>query len=116
MHVLTFSTGLLNRIGYVQSEGICYTDTEYSYTPLACASNIYFLDISLYQYFLGRNDQSMASDVLLKNFNHILTEITQIQVRHKFPYPFNRNEILIFALLLERLINMAVPIYLLHYD
>ena len=58
----------------------------------------------------------MASEALLKNFKHILAEITQIKIKHEFPYPFNRNEIVIFAILMERLINMAVPIYLLNFN
>ena len=118
MHVLTYSTELLHIIGYVQSEGICYTDTEYSYTPLACSKNIFFIDLSLYQYFYGRDDQSMSAEVLQKNLNHVLGTLQKIQsvhLRHDSSQ-FNNNEERIYSVLAGRLIDMAVPIYLQYFN
>lgn len=114
MHTLTFSLDLLQRIEYVQTEGICYTDTEYSYLPLACSKDIYFLNISLYQYFIGREDQSMSPDVLKKNFGHLIEELCMIRLFHTRPYPFNRNEVKIYSVLIGRLTNMATTIYLMY--
>ncbi len=118
MHVLTYSTELLHRIDYIQSEGICYTDTEYSYMPLACSKNIYFVNLSLYQYFYGRDDQSMSAVVLQKNLNHILGTLQKIQsvhLRHDSSQ-FNQNEGSIYSALAGRLIDMAVPVYLQYFN
>ena len=118
MHCLTFSLSLLRRIAYNQTEGICYSDTEYSYLPLSCSENMCFINISLYQYFIGRSNQSVAPEVLQKNFKHLLEEINLLQKEHVMQYPFNKNEPMIYASLMNRLFNMAVPLYLLYnkYD
>lgn len=71
MHQITYRTQFLNDIDYVQTEGVCYTDTEYVYMPLIQAKSIYCLDVTLYQYYVGRDDQSMAPSILMKNFCHL---------------------------------------------
>ena len=82
MHCLTYKTEFLLRIGYRQTEGICYTDTEYVYKPLICAVDIYCIKDSLYQYYIGRNDQSTAPKVLAKNYSHF-EKVLKSVVNHK---------------------------------
>lgn len=60
MHSLTIRLAHLKDIGYVQTEGISYTDTEYVYYPMISANTIIFLDIILYNYFIGRSGQTVA--------------------------------------------------------
>jgi glycosyltransferase involved in cell wall biosynthesis len=72
MHCLTYRRSLLTEIGYTQTEGICYTDTEYVYMPLIQAKNICHLDLNVYQYFIGRDDQSMSKESLAKNYAQFL--------------------------------------------
>ena len=72
MHSLTYKLEFLREINYVQTEGICYTDTEYVYYPLIAAQTIYFMDLSLYQYFLGREEQSVSAISYKKNMTHLL--------------------------------------------
>lgn len=73
MHSLTYRLQLLKDIKYTQTEGICYTDTEYVFYPLREAKTIYNIDLSLYQYYVGRDDQSMSHKVLSKNYTHFET-------------------------------------------
>jgi glycosyltransferase involved in cell wall biosynthesis len=73
MHTLTYRLDLLHKINYRQTEGICYTDTEYVYYPLIAAKTIYFLDIDLYQYYVGRDDQSMSIASMAKCRSHFVT-------------------------------------------
>ena len=70
MHNYTFKLDHLKSINYVQTEGICYTDTEYVYFPLCSAKTLYCFDMSLYQYYIGRNEQTMAIGPLVKNYSH----------------------------------------------
>ncbi|MBO5805171.1 MAG: glycosyltransferase family 2 protein [Bacteroidales bacterium] len=70
MHSLTYSLDMLKKMSYCQTEGVCYTDTEYVFYPLRYSKNIFCLDLSLYQYFLGRDDQSMALKNIFKNLSH----------------------------------------------
>lgn len=115
MHNLTYSMSLLRRIHYTQTEGVCYTDTEYSYTPLSYAQKVAFVDVSLYQYFVGRGDQSMSQEVLKKNVTHLTTVIQSIQRVHQGDCQFNNNEEVIWSTLLARLLYLVLPVYLLHY-
>ena len=78
MHQITYRTDFLRSIDYIQTEGVCYTDTEYVFKPLVCAKDIFCIDVSLYQYFIGRNDQSMSPNVLMKNFMHLYKVLLSI--------------------------------------
>jgi len=114
MHNLMFSLSLLRRINYTQSEGICYTDTEYVYTPLSCARNVAFIDKSMYQYYVGRDDQSMSPLQLKKNASHLVRVIQSIQRQHQGDFTFNKNEEGIWSTLISRLLYLVVPVYLLY--
>lgn len=70
MHSLTYRLQLLKDIKYVQTEGICYTDMEYIYFPLREAKTIYNINISLYQYYIGRDEQSVSIKSRINNFSH----------------------------------------------
>lgn len=70
MHTLTYKTSILKDNCISLQEGISYTDTEYVYFPLKFAKSIMFLDIILYQYFLGREGQSVSSAVSSKSIGN----------------------------------------------
>lgn len=66
LYAITYRTQLLRDINYKQSEGICYTDVEYIYYPLLSASTVTFLKYNVYQYFVGREGQSINPAILKK--------------------------------------------------
>ena len=70
MHGISFRLELLKDIHYIQTEGIAYTDTEFVYYPLCQAKSLVCLDIELYQYFIGRGEQTMARKSIVKNYGH----------------------------------------------
>lgn len=70
MHNLTYRIQFLRSISYKQTIGICYTDSEYVYYPLSQAKTLYCYDLSLYQYYIGRGEQSMNPVTLVKNYSH----------------------------------------------
>lgn len=71
MHAITYRTALLRQINYRQTEGISYTDTEWSCYPTFYAQTICFCDINLYQYNLDREGQTMDPKVLARSTNQI---------------------------------------------
>lgn len=73
MHALTYRTDLLRGIGYRQTEGVSYTDTEWSCYPTFYAKTVCFLDINLYQYNLDREGQTMSPEVLMKSVRQLQT-------------------------------------------
>lgn len=116
MHSLIYATNLLQRINYTQSEGICYTDMEYIYVPLSCSHTIYFMNISLYMYFMGREGQSMDSSMIVKNNDHYLKIVEKIYSVHHSGMLFNKNEMRIFSFVIEfSMLSFAIPHYILYY-
>lgn len=71
MHGLTYRTQMLRDMGYHQTEGISYTDTEWSCYPVFRAKDITFLDICLYQYNLAREGQTMDPKVIAKSLGQM---------------------------------------------
>lgn len=70
MHCLTWKLALLKDMNYRQTEGICYTDSQFVCFPMRHARTIYFLDRSLYQYHRGRSEQSVSRRSIARNFHH----------------------------------------------
>jgi len=64
MHSLMYKTELLRKSDTVLPEHTFYVDNYFAYKPLPLMKKIYYLDVNLYHYFIGRDDQS----VNIKNF------------------------------------------------
>lgn len=71
MHALTYRTSLLRDMGYRQTEGISYTDTQWSCYPIFYAQTITFWNLDLYQYNLARADQTMNPKVLARSLSQL---------------------------------------------
>ena len=59
MHALIFRTALLQESGVKLPAHTFYVDNLFAYKPLPYVERILYLDIDLYHYFLGREDQSV---------------------------------------------------------
>lgn len=59
MHAVAYKTEKLRVMGYEQTEGICYTDNEWSHYPLAMVEKVAYCNVILYRYLFGRVGQSM---------------------------------------------------------
>ena len=64
MHALIYRTEVLRQSGIVLPEHTFYVDNLFAYCPLPYVRNIFYMDIDLYQYYLGRDDQSVNEQVL----------------------------------------------------
>lgn len=93
MHSMTFKTQLFKSINYKQTEGICYTDTQYTYYLLISSKTLYCIDLSLYQYFIGREEQSMSRKTLKNNYFHFLKLIDDMLEFEKYHNDYNANYI-----------------------
>ena len=69
MHALMFQTKVLRQSGVKLPEHTFYVDNLFSYQPLPYAKNLYYMDIDLYHYYLGREDQSVNEKVLMKRID-----------------------------------------------
>lgn len=64
MHSLMYKTEVLRESKTVLPEHTFYVDNIYAYRPLPYTKKLFYLDVDLYHYFIGRDDQS----VNFKNF------------------------------------------------
>ena len=69
MHSIIFRTKLLRECRLQLPEHTFYVDNLFSYQPLPYAKNLYYMDIDLYHYYLGREDQSVNEKVLMKRID-----------------------------------------------
>lgn len=70
MHSLTYRTSILKNNNIQISEKTFYVDTEYTLLPLKYVENYIYFALDLYQYFLGRPDQSMNINVMKQKSDH----------------------------------------------
>ena len=69
MHSLMIQTKVLRESEVKLPEHTFYVDNLFSYKPLPYAETIYYMDIDLYHYYLGRDDQSVNEKVLMKRID-----------------------------------------------
>ena len=69
MHSVIYRTKLLRECGLKLPEHTFYVDNLFAYCPLPYVRNIFYMDIDLYQYYLGRDDQSVNEQMLKKRID-----------------------------------------------
>lgn len=72
MHSMIYRTGLLREVGLELPEHTFYVDNLYAFVPLARVRSAFYLDVDLYRYFIGREDQSVHEAVMLKRLDQQL--------------------------------------------
>ena len=83
MHAVTYRTQLLRDIGLKLPAHTFYVDNIFVYVPLPSVKTLYYLDASLYQYFIGREGQSVNEKVVLQNIDQqILITTVMIDAFH----------------------------------
>ena len=71
MHALTMRTEVVRASGLVMPEHTFYVDYLYSFVPLPYISTIRYLDVDLYHYFIGRDDQSVNEKVMITRLDQL---------------------------------------------
>lgn len=79
MHALVYRTEVLRKSGVVLPEHTFYEDNIFAYQPLPFVETIYYMDIDLYQYYLGRENQSVNEKVLISRIEQQI-KVTKIVV------------------------------------
>lgn len=65
MHSMIYRTELLRSCGLVLPEHTFYVDNLVAFIPLASVRTMYYLNVNLYRYFIGRADQSVSEKVMI---------------------------------------------------
>ena len=79
MHSVIYRTELLRDMHLQLPEHCFYVDNIFVYEPLPHVKSMYYLDVDLYRYFIGREDQSVNEKVMLSRIDQQL-RITRIMI------------------------------------
>lgn len=79
MHSLCYRTDVLREGGVPMPAHTFYVDNIYAYVPLPRCSTLYYLDVDLYRYFIGREDQSVNESVMVGRIDQQL-RITRVMM------------------------------------
>lgn len=77
MHSLIFKTRLLRDCGLKLPRHTFYVDNIFACRPLPMVKDICYLDVDLYHYFLGRDDQSVNEEVMKQRIDQQI-KVTRI--------------------------------------
>ena len=72
MHSMIYRTQLLRECGLQLPQHTFYVDELYAYVPLPQVRHMYYMDVDLYHYFIGRADQSVQEDVMIRRIDQAL--------------------------------------------
>ena len=99
MHALTYRTDVLRSSGVELPHHTFYVDNLMAAIPLRQVRTLAYLDVDLYRYVIGREDQSVAQDVMISRLDQ------QLRV----------NRMLVESLRSRELDDPGQHRYLLHY-
>ncbi|WP_455949715.1 glycosyltransferase family 2 protein [Eubacterium sp.] len=69
MHSVIYRTKVLRECNMELPKHTFYVDNIYVFQPLPFIKNIYYLDVCLYKYFIGRDDQSVNENIMIKRLD-----------------------------------------------
>lgn len=72
MHSLIYRTKLLRECKLELPKHTFYVDNLFAFTPLPFVKNMYYLDVDFYRYFIGRDDQSVHEEVMIRRIDQQL--------------------------------------------
>lgn len=80
MHALTYRTAVVRESGMQLPEHTFYVDFIYAYQPFPWVKTMKYLDTPFYHYFIGRDGQSVQTDVIIRRVDQ-LRLVNQCMVR-----------------------------------
>ena len=72
MHSVMYRTEVLRQCGMVLPKHTFYVDNIFVYQPLPFVKTMYYMDLDLYRYFIGRADQSVNESIMVKRVDQQL--------------------------------------------
>ncbi len=102
MHSVIYRTQMLHDCGLQLPEHTFYVDNIYVYKPLPYVKNMYYMDVDLYRYYIGREDQSVNEQTMIRRIDQqirvnkiMFTDVNLLAVKDRKcrRYMFNYLEI-----------------------
>jgi len=79
MHSLVYRTNLLKESGLKLPEHTFYVDNLVAFQPMIYVRTLYYINMTLYRYFIGRDDQSVNEKVMLTRLDQQL-RVTRMMI------------------------------------
>ncbi len=79
MHSVIYRTKLLRECGLELPKHTFYVDNIFVYQPLPSVKTMYYLDVNLYRYFIGREDQSVNEKIMISRIDQQL-RVTKLMI------------------------------------
>ena len=79
MHSIIYKTKLLHECKLKLPEHTFYVDNIYAFTPLPYVKKMYYLNVNLYRYYIGRDDQSVNEAVMTKRIDQQI-KVTKLMI------------------------------------
>ncbi len=99
MHSVIYRTQLLRDCHLVLPKHTFYVDNLFVYIPLPYVKNMYYMDVDFYRYYIGREDQSVNEDIMIRRIDQ------QLKV----------NKLMIDAYDLRKITNRHLRRYMISY-
>lgn len=91
MHSVIYRRELLIENGLDLPKHTFYVDNIFVYQPLNAVKNIYYMDVNLYRYYIGREDQSVNEQVMIGRIDQQI-RVTKLMLDAFNPYDVvNKN-------------------------
>lgn len=69
MHSIIYRTKMLRNSGMQLPEHTFYVDNLFAYYPFPYVKTMYYMDVDLYRYYIGREDQSVNEKVMISRID-----------------------------------------------
>lgn len=79
MHSVIYRTELLRECGLELPKHTFYVDNIFVYVPLPAVKTLYYLDVDMYRYYIGREDQSVNEKIMYSRRDQQL-RVTRIMI------------------------------------
>lgn len=81
MHSIVYRTELLRKCQLQVPERSFYVDNYFTFVPLPHVRTLFYLDVDLYRYHIGREDQSVNEQVMIERIDQQL-HINRLMLEH----------------------------------
>ncbi len=91
MHSVIYRTQMLRECGIKLPKHTFYVDNIFVFQPLPFVKTMYYMDVDLYRYFIGREDQSVNEEIMIGRIDQQL-KITRLMMGyHDIPAIENKK-------------------------
>lgn len=91
MHSVIYRTALLRESGLVLPKHTFYVDNLFVFAPLPYVKTMYYCNVDLYRYFIGRQDQSVNENIMIQRVDQQV-RVTRLMIESHRVQNLQRQE------------------------